>query len=228
MCGRYAITTDPEVLATLLGLAARPEYDPRYNLAPTQLAPIVREDEQGARSADSLRWGLVPGWAKDASIGNRTINARSETAAEKPSFRSAWKRRRCIVPASWFYEWQRAGARKVPYRIERRDLEPLTFAGLWERWKGNADTPGFDSFTILTTQSNATLAHMHDRMPVILVDDAARERWLDTAHDDTPALMGLMVPAPDDLLQLGAVSTRVNNVRNEGPSLLADDGLFPQ
>ncbi|MEZ6015557.1 MAG: SOS response-associated peptidase [Planctomycetota bacterium] len=226
MCGRYAITTDPEVLAALLGVAETPDFDVRYNLAPTQYAPVARVEGDGQRHVSSLRWGLVPSWAKDASIGNRTLNARSETAAEKPSFRSAWKQRRCIVPASWFYEWKREGKQKVPYRIERRDGEALTFAGLWERWKGAAETPGFDSFTILTTASNGTLRALHDRMPVILVDAGARERWLDCAHDDPLALSALMAPAPEDLLQLRPVSTKVNNVRNEGPSILEDGGLF--
>jgi putative SOS response-associated peptidase YedK len=223
MCGRYAITTDPEVLASLLGLAQVPVFDVRYNLAPTQLAPVARAGEDGALRLEPLRWGLVPAWAKDASIGARTINARSESAAEKPSFRSAWKQRRCIVPASWFYEWQRVGTKKVPLRIERRDGAPLTFAGLWERWKGNAETPGFDSFTILTTAANGTLSPLHDRMPVILADQGARERWLDLRRDDAAALMA---PAADDLLQYHAVSTRVNSVRNEGPSVLGDGGLF--
>lgn len=223
MCGRYAITTDPEVLASLLGLVEVPAFDVRYNLAPTQLAPVARLDDDGALRLEPLRWGLVPSWAKDTSIGARTINARSETAHEKPSFRSAWKQRRCIVPASWFYEWQRVGAEKVPLRIERRDGEPLTFAGLWERWKGNAETPGFDSFTILTTSANGTLSRLHDRMPVVLPDAEARQRWLDLQRGDA---IDLMTPAPDELLQFHTVSKRVNNVRNEGPSVLGDDGLF--
>lgn len=225
MCGRYAITTDPEVLASLLGLVEIPTFDVRYNLAPTQLAPIARLGEDGASRLETVRWGLVPSWSKDATIGARTINARAETAHEKPSFRSAWKQRRCIVPASWFYEWQRVGSKKVPLRIERRDGEPLTFAGLWERWKGNAETPGFDSFTILTTAANGTLSPLHDRMPVILPDQSARERWLDIRRDDA---MELMVPADDELLQHHAVSTRVNNVRNEGPSVLGDGSLFTE
>jgi putative SOS response-associated peptidase YedK len=225
MCGRYAITTDPEVLASLLGLAQVPVFDVRYNLAPTQLAPVARAGDDGALRLEPLRWGLVPSWSKDASIGARTINARSESAHEKPSFRSAWKQRRCLVPASWFYEWQRVGTKKVPLRIERRDGEPLTFAGLWERWKGNAETPGFDSFTILTTAANGTLSPLHDRMPVILADQGARERWLDLRRDDAAALMA---PAADDLLQYHTVSTKVNNVRNEGPSVLGDGGLFAE
>ncbi len=217
MCGRYAITTDPEVLAALLGLAEAPAYDVRYNLAPTQLAPVARLDPNGDVSLTPLRWGLVPTWAKDPAFGARTINARSETAAEKPSFRSAWKQRRCIVPASWFYEWRSDGDKvKTPLRIERRDGETLTFAGLWESWKGNSEVPGFESFTILTTAANGTLAPLHDRMPVILVDRDARERWLDLR---TPDAASLMQPAPDDLLHYFAVSTRVNSVRNEGPEL---------
>lgn len=226
MCGRYAITTDPEVLASLLGLVEPAPLDARYNLAPTQLAPVARPHEHGRLHLDKLRWGLVPSWAKDASIGSRMINARAETAAEKPAFRSAWKRRRCVVPASWFYEWRKEGAKKLPQRIERKDGEPLTFAGLWERWKGEEATPGFDSFTILTTAANATLAGLHDRMPVILVDRDARQRWLDVAVDDPAALQRLMAPAPDDLLRITPVSTRVNDVRNEGPGVLGEAGLF--
>jgi len=217
MCGRYAITTDPEVLAALLGLAEVPAFDVRYNLAPTQLAPVARRNPSGEVTLTPLRWGLVPAWAKDASFGARTINARSETAAEKPSFRSAWKQRRCIVPASWFYEWRSDGGKlKTPLRIERRDGEALTFAGLWESWKGNSEASGFESFTILTTAANGAIAPLHDRMPVILCDREARERWLDL---HTPDAASLMRPAPDDLLHFFPVSTRVNSVRNEGPEL---------
>lgn len=223
MCGRYAITTDPDVLAALLGLGETPTFDVRYNLAPTQLAPVARADDDGVLHLALLRWGLVPSWSKDASIGARTINARAESAAEKPSFRTAWKRHRCIVPASWFYEWQRVGTVKVPHLIERRDGEPLTFAGLWERWKGNAEVPGFDSFTILTTSANALLAPLHDRMPVILPDADARRRWLDLGRDDAAALMA---PAAEGLLRHRPVSRRVNDARNEGPAILGDGELF--
>jgi len=230
MCGRYAITTDPEVLAALLGLAEVQRFDVRYNLAPTQTAPIARLREDGALALDPLRWGLVPSWAKELAIGARMINARSETVAEKPAFRSAFKHRRCVVPASWFYEWRREGKEKIPHRIERVDGETLTLAGLWESWKGRGDVPGCETFTILTTAANGDLEELHDRMPVILPDAAARERWLATPPDEAASLADLMAPAADSLLRHFAVSTRVNNVRNEGPSILGDDssqtGLF--
>jgi len=227
MCGRYALTVEPDVLAALFLLEASPVYDPRFNLAPSQEAPIVvRDAANGDRNElRPMRWGLVPSWAKDSKIGYRTINARSETAAEKPSFRSAFKTRRCLVPASWFYEWKREGGQKVPYRIRRADERTLAFAGLWEHWKGSETEPARTSFTVLTTSSNDDVAELHDRMPCLIEPDGF-DRWLTPEVEDAEATRALLQPAPAGTLVVDRVSTRVNNVRNEGAGLLIPDTLF--
>ena len=226
MCGRYALTVEPDVLAALFALDEAPAFDVRFNLAPSQQAPVVvREDAGGRRAARTMRWGLVPSWAKDSKIGYRTINARSETAAEKPSFRAAFKKRRCLVPASWFYEWRREGAQKVPYRIRRHDDRPLAFAGLWEHWKGSATEDPRTTFTILTTSSNEDVAALHDRMPCLVEPDDF-ERWLTPEIADAEATRALLAPAPEGTLVLDRVSTRLNSVRNEGVELMTPDTLF--
>lgn len=171
MCGRYSITTPVEGMRRVFGFPERPNLEPRYNLAPTQSAPIVRLGEDGRRHLASLRWGLIPSWAKEAAIGSKLINARSETLAEKPSFRGPLKSRRCLVPADGFYEWLKTDAGKQPYRIALADGGVFAFAGLWDRWA----LPGQDaveSFTIITTAANELLSPIHDRMPVML-DPAA-------------------------------------------------------
>ncbi len=226
MCGRYALTVAPDVLAALFDLSGLGEFTERFNLAPSQEAPIVVRDETGeGRAIATMRWGLVPSWARDSKIAHRTINARSETAAEKPSFRSAFKRRRCLVPASWFYEWQREAGTKVPYRIQRADRRPLAFAGLWERWKGSATEPPRTSFTILTTDANEDVAPLHDRMPC-LIEPEDFDRWLTPEVEDPGATRRLLDPAPAGLLTLDRVSSRLNSVRNEGAGLMAPDTLF--
>ena len=198
----------------------------RFNLAPSQEAPVIVRGELGRdRALTSMRWGLVPSWAKDSKIAHRTINARSETAAEKPSFRSAFKRRRCLVPASWFYEWQREAGAKVPYRIQRADHRPLAFAGLWERWTGSAAEPPRVSFTVLTTDANDDVAPLHDRMPCLIAPDDF-DRWLTPEVDDEDATARMLAPAPAGLLALDRVSSRLNSVRNEGSGLMAPDTLF--
>lgn len=226
MCGRYALTVEPDVLAALFALKVLTEYDKRYNLAPSQEAPvIVRADSSDDHEARTMRWGLVPSWSKDSKIAYKTINARSETAATKPSFRSAFKRRRCLVPASWFYEWRREGKDKIPFRIQRVDGDPLAFAGLWEHWKGAGTEPARTTFTILTTSSNDDLADLHDRMPCI-VEKENFDRWLTPEIEDEEATAKLLAPAPAGTLVMDRVSTRVNHVRNEGPELLTPDTLF--
>ncbi|MEM9382566.1 MAG: SOS response-associated peptidase, partial [Planctomycetota bacterium] len=196
MCGRYALTVEPDVLAALFALDGVPEYDARFNAAPSQELPVVVSDgPERARAARPMRWGLVPSWAKDSKIGYRTINARSETAAEKPSFRAAFKRRRCLVPASWFYEWKRDGDEKVPFRIRRADERPLAFAGLWEHWKGSSSEPARTSFTILTTAANQDIGDLHDRMPCLVEPDDF-DRWLTPEVDDAEATKRLLAPAP--------------------------------
>ena len=233
MCGRYALTVAPDVLAALFSLSSSKgtaddptEVPARFNLAPSQEAQVVvRAEDARGRALSHMRWGLVPSWARDSKIAHRTINARSETAAEKPSFRSAFKRRRCLVPASWFYEWRREAGTKVPYRIRRSDRRPLAFAGLWERWEGTSAEPPRVSFTILTTNANEDVAALHDRMPC-LIEPEDFDRWLTPEVDDPGATSRLLAPAPAGLLTLDRVSSRLNSVRNEGPGLMTPDTLF--
>ncbi|MEL6906064.1 MAG: SOS response-associated peptidase [Planctomycetota bacterium] len=225
MCGRYALTIEPAILAGLFALESLFDFVPRYNLAPTQEAPVVTRPPGEERRATAMRWGLVPSWSKDAKIAGRTINARSETAAEKPSFRAAFKRRRALVPASWFYEWQRDGKAKIPFRIQRADGTPLALAGLFEHWKGSSSEAPRTTFTILTTSANEDLAGLHDRMPCIVEPDDF-DRWLDPEPRDDAALARILAPAPAGTLVTDRVSTRVNSVRNEGPTLVEPDTLF--
>jgi putative SOS response-associated peptidase YedK len=174
-----------------------PLFEPRYNVAPTQTVPIVKTKDAGWESA-LVRWGLIPAWARDAKIGYRLINARADTVATKPSFRSAFKRRRCLVPADGFYEWQKAGKGKQPFYIHRKDEEPFAFAGLWEAWENPEDGKEIQSCSLVTTEANALMAPIHDRMPVIL-DSATCDRWLDA---DEPAndLLRLLKPFPREEL----------------------------
>lgn len=226
MCGRYALTVEPAVLAALFALREMESFEPRWNLAPSQAAPVVaRDDAQGGRALRTMRWGLVPSWAKDSKIGYRTINARAETAATKPAFRSAFKRRRCLVPASWFYEWRTEGKDKTPFRIQRADGAPLAMAGLFEHWRGTADEAPRTTFTILTTSANGDMEGLHDRMPCIVEEDDF-DRWLDVELEDGPALDALLAPAPDGTLVHDPVNKRLGNVKNEGPELLVPDTLF--
>ena len=178
MCGRFLLHTPVDTLQRAFGFAERPNLRPRYNIAPTQTVPIVRQKDGGGRELALVRWGLIPSWAKEAGIGGRLINARAETVAEKPAFRGAFRKRRALVPADGFYEWRkREGDRpKQPLLVRRRDGQPFAFAGLWEHWRGPEGE--VETCTILTTEANAALAPIHDRMPVIL-DPACYDRWLD-------------------------------------------------
>jgi putative SOS response-associated peptidase YedK len=179
MCGRFTLTIDAALLAQVFSLDATPDHRPRFNVAPTQVHPIIRRGPSG-RTATPMRWGLVPSWAKDASVGNRMINARAETAGSKPSFRSAAKQRRCLVPADGFYEWVATGSGKQPVHIRRPDRRPFALAGLWERWDG-ADEQPLLSFTILTTEALPPLTEVHHRMPVIVAEDQWAE-WDSPGH----------------------------------------------
>ena len=194
-----------------------PSLEPRYNIAPTQPVAAIRADEAGLRSLDMLRWGLVPFWAKDVSIGNRLINARAETVAEKPAFRQAFSRRRCLVLASGFYEWGETPSGKAPFFVSPVSGECLAFAGLWEQWQGSEDTV-LESCVIITTTANERLTKVHQRMPAILAADA-QARWL---AGDTPTeeRLELLRPAPEDELDLRQVRRAVNSPRNEGPELI--------
>jgi putative SOS response-associated peptidase YedK len=221
MCGRYALTHPPDVLAAIFRLAESPaQLQLRYNIAPTQHVPVVVQTSHG-RELQQMRWGLIPCWARDASIGNKMINARSESVGEKRVFRTALQRRRCIVPASGFFEWKKMGKTKQPYYIHRADGQPLGLAGLWETWR-NADQGGGEqvrSFTILTTDASEAVRDLHDRMPVILEPEAF-DRWLDPKIDDAASLQELLVAPPEGVLAMHPVSTRVNSPANDAPSVL--------
>lgn len=222
MCGRYTITSPSEAVQRHFQVQERPNLPPRYNLAPTQEAPVVRLADDGARHLVFLRWGLVPFWADDPGIGSRMINARSENAAEKPAFRAAFRRRRCLVVADGFYEWKppvEKGARKQPYRITREDGSLFAFAGLWERWKPKeGDGQALETFTILTTDANARLADIHPRMPVILPPEVY-DHWLDPEAEPS-ALQKFLGPFPAERVRAYRVSTRVNAVANDDAGLV--------
>jgi len=218
MCGRYALLSSTELLVELFALSgAVPKLEPRYNIAPTQLAPVVRRAPQGRR-LDLLRWGLVPSWARDASIGARMINARSETAAGKPAFGEALARRRCLVPADGFFEWRKTGRVRQPYFIRRRDGAPCALAGLWERWSA-AGGETIESFTVLTTTPNALVEPLHDRMPVI-IEPADFERWLDLDEPDPARLRPLLGPLPAEQMEAHPVSRRVNSPAHDDPACI--------
>lgn len=225
VCGRFVQLTPPAAIAALFGidpaLAALPNVPPRYNAAPTQdLAVIRRHPQTGQRHLDLLRWGLVPSFAKDPSGGAKLINARSETAAEKPSFRPAWRARRCIVPADGFYEWHVSDGRRQPFLITRADARPMAFAGLWEGWKDPATGQWLRTFTILTCAADPKLRPLHERMPVILPDEDV------TGFLEAADPRGLMRPFPGARLAIRPVTTKVNGVRNDAPDLL--DPLPPE
>ena len=215
MCGRYALTLPPEAVRRYFGYQDRPNFPPRYNIAPTQPIALMRL-ENGARRFALARWGFLPGFVKDPKDFPLIINARAEGIAEKPSFRAAIRRRRCIVLADGFYEWRRVGKAKQPFLIRRPQRTPLAFAGLWETWNA-ADGSEVDTACIITCGPNATMAAIHDRMPVIL-DPGVFGLWLDP-HAEGRDILPLMRPTDDAALELVPVSTAVNAVKNEGPEV---------
>jgi putative SOS response-associated peptidase YedK len=190
-----------------------------FNIAPTVEDVIVRAEPEGRHAVPS-RWGLIPPWAKDRGIAAKTFNARAETIMERPAFRSLVARHRCVIPASGFYEWQATPSGKRPLYIRRADGEPLALAGLWAEWTDPDSGERVTSHTIITTQANGTMAPFHQRMPVVL-DRAGLDLWLDADVTDPAAVLGLLVPCPDDVLAVHPVSPLVNNVRNDGPELIA-------
>ncbi|QBI18701.1 SOS response-associated peptidase [Egibacter rhizosphaerae] len=223
MCGRFVAATDPDGLTRFLMIDERqaPDDEPNYNVAPTQSVCAAAEHDD-RRHLVTFRWGLVPSWAKDPKIGNRMINARAESAAEKNAFKSSLRKRRCLIPADAFYEWQRReNGGKRPYLIYRADEAPLTFAGLWSVWRDPNDPEGefLHTCTVLTTSANETMRELHDRMPVIL-EPASWDRWLDRDLTDPDGVRDLLAPADDRLLAMHPVSTEVNNPRNNHPGLL--------
>lgn len=224
MCGRFTLYAPTEEVAALFDLPEEPILAPRYNVAPTQPVGLARMNAQTQEREWALTlWGLIPSWSKDPSIGARMINARSETVAEKPSFRAAFKRRRCLVPVSGFYEWQKVGKSKQPHYITAQDGGLLAIAGLWEYWEG-ADGSALESCTLLTTEANEFMQPLHHRMPVFVAPEDF-DQWLGSGKDEDRNAMEnlhhLLRPAPEDLLTAYPVSTYVSNARNEGEQCIA-------
>lgn len=216
MCGRYMLTSPVDALRQLFAFEQRPNLMLRYNIAPTQEVPIVRLTRtgarEGARELVMVRWGLVPFWADGLAISNRMINARRETLHSARAFREAFRRRRCLVPADGFFEWQKDGKARQPFLIRRKDRAPFAFAGLWERWREpGSDDPLVRSCTIVTCPANELVAPLHDRMPVILPPDAW-SLWLDPETEDPG---GLLRPYPSAGLESYPVNPRVNSPKND-------------
>jgi putative SOS response-associated peptidase YedK len=219
MCGRYTFAPDLSQIGELFpGFEVPEELAPRYNIAPTQKVPVILND--GRQRIELVRWGLIPSWAKDPAIGNRLINARAETLAEKPSFRSAFKRRRCLILADGFYEWQKTpGQRtKTPHYIRLRSGDPFAFAGLWESWR-SPDDDRVLSCTIVTTSPNPLIASIHNRMPVIL-DPTVHERWLREGEQPKEEMAPLLAPYPPEQMEAYPVSTLVNSPKNDVPACI--------
>jgi putative SOS response-associated peptidase YedK len=222
MCGRYVIISTPEAIRALFGYGERPNFPPRYNVAPTQPIPIVRLHD-GKRSFALMRWGLLPSWVKDPKTFPLLINARGESVLDKPAFRNAMRRRRCLIPTDGFYEWQ-PGPPKRPYFVQAKrradgTAPPLAFAGLYETWTG-PNGEELDTATIITTTANRTLAGVHERMPVFVKPEAF-DLWLDCANVEADVAAALIAPADEGLLEVHEVSTAVNRVVNDSAALIA-------
>lgn len=219
MCGRYAFFSPAEAVKRVFALDDFPPLEPRYNIAPTQPVPVLREEQPGRRQVALLHWGLIPSWAKDRSVGNRMINARAETLSERPAYRAAFRRRRCVVLADGWYEWQVVASGKQPWFIHSRDGAPLGLAGLWETWRDPAGGEPVESCTIVTTDAVGPLAEIHHRMPAVL-PAAGLEAWLDPRQQDVAALSGWLGPRDPAEFSARAVSRRVNDPRNQGADLI--------
>lgn len=218
MCGRFTLRAPTPVLARTFRFELSRRLAPRFNIAPTQ-AVLVIQQEGPKRKALEMHWGLIPSWANDPADAARRINCRSETAAEKPSFRSAFKQRRCLVIADGYYEWERVGKQRLPWFIHRTDEQPFAMAGLWESWQAEKNAAPLLSCTVLTTSSNQRTADLHDRMPVIL-SSRDEETWLDPNLQTHEELEHLFEPFPSDDIDLRPVSTHVNNARHEDEACL--------
>jgi putative SOS response-associated peptidase YedK len=218
MCGRYVIISSPESIRALFGYNEQPNFPPRYNVAPTQPVPIVRLEE-GRRSFALVRWGLIPVWVKDPRTFSLLINARGESMLDKPAFRNAMRRRRCLFPTDGFYEWRQDGKVRRPYFVRPKAGGPMAFAGLWETWMG-PNGEEMETAAIVTTRANRALAPIHERMPVIVAPDAF-DFWLDSARVDAEAAAALIAPAPEHALEAYEVSPTVNHVANDAPELIA-------
>jgi putative SOS response-associated peptidase YedK len=221
MCGRFTQHHDADTIMNRFGVQAQLfDIEPRYNIAPSQPVPvIVTEGTTKERILDGFQWGLVPFWAKDPSIGNKMINARAETVAEKPAFRAALTRRRCLLPVDGFYEWNKAGGTRQPLHFRRKDGELFGFAGLWEEWQSPDGSP-LRTCTIITTEANGVVAPYHDRMPVILTDEEGIALWLDESVRAAKDVLPLLVPYPDAEMEVYAVSRRVNSPAMDIPELI--------
>ena len=220
MCGRFTQISSSAEITKVFDLAHVPHLEPRYNIAPTQkVAVILRSNPENEREFKWLRWGLIPHWAKEKSIGNKLINARGETVAQKPSFRSAFRRSRCLIIASGFYEWQQQENGKQPFYIQQIDNLPFALAGLWSTWQ-SPDGETIDTCTIITTEANEIMQPIHKRMPVILKSDDYG-KWLEPTVQQPELLQTLLQPYADDKLKAYPVSTLVNNPRNDSPDCIS-------
>ncbi|MGD9670471.1 MAG: SOS response-associated peptidase [Hyphomicrobiaceae bacterium] len=217
MCSRYSLTSPAEAVRKTFGTFKFEEFPPRYNIAPTQPVLIVRHSQRHERELVLVRWGLIPSWVKDPASFTTLINARSETAQEKPSFRASMRHRRCLVPTDGFYEWTGERGAKRPHLIRPRGGGLMAMAGIWEHWLG-ADGSELETMAILTVAANRTMQRIHDRMPAILSPDAF-EAWLDCRSGSAVFAAELLRPAPDELLEIVPVSRALNNPRNEGPEV---------
>jgi putative SOS response-associated peptidase YedK len=217
MCGRYLIISSPDAIRRLFGYPEQPNFPSRYNVAPTQPIPIVRLWE-GKRQFALVRWGLIPAWVKDPLRFTLLINARGDSVNEKPAFRNAMKRRRCLIPADGFYEWKEVGGRKRPFAVRPRQGGAIAFAGLWESWMG-PNGEEMETAAIITTDASRSLHDIHHRMPVV-VPPKAFDMWLDGATVDALTAAALLVPAPEDFFDAHEISPAVNRVANDGPELL--------
>jgi len=217
MCGRYLITSAPEAFRRLFGYREQPNFPARYNVAPTQPVPIVRLTE-GERQFALVRWGLIPAWVKDPSSFSLLINARAESVNDKPAFKNAMKRRRCLVLADGFYDWKQEGVRRRPYVARPKGGGPIAFAGLWETWMG-PNGEEMETAAIITTAANRALRALHDRMPVVVPPEAF-DMWLDCANVDAETASALLVPAPEGFFDAYEVSPAVNRVANDDATLI--------
>jgi putative SOS response-associated peptidase YedK len=219
MCGRFTLRTPARDLVEIFELLREPELSPRYNIAPTQRVAVVRQSGKD-RAFVSMRWGLVPSWSKDPKAGPPLINARAETIATKPSFRTAFKRRRCLIPADGYYEWQKTDSKtKIPHYIQMAKDRPFAFAGLWECWHGS-DGSELDSCTIVTTEANDLMRPLHDRMPVILPEEQFA-KWLDPNNENVSDLEAVLRPYSPSEMTAFPISTLVNSPRNDCPECIA-------
>jgi putative SOS response-associated peptidase YedK len=224
MCGRYAMTSSPQAIRALFRFDNRPDFPPRYNIAPTQPIAIVRM-EQGNRTFALVRWGLVPSWVKDPRVFTPAFNARGESVLDKPAFKAAMRYRRCLIPADGFYEWRRDGSRSQPYYVRAKSGEPFAFAGLWESWMG-PNGEEVETATIVTTHANRALTGIHERMPVVLTPDAF-DLWLNSKDVDAETAAALIAPCADDLLVAHPVSPAVNRAANDSAGLIEPYAVPP-